>query len=226
MTDLKNIHYIISDWDGTLVDSMDGYVEAFGQVMNQSFGIDLESAKKYYASVYSGGVLSQQIKDTVKKFTGESIVATIDLERKFFDYQKDFPPPAVINGARKTLQTLKGYKITIWSGTRTDILGIKLKQTGLDRFVDFYIGNEPGSITQVKGPALFAKIAKHFGIDPEVLKSQSLVIGDGEGDINAGKAVGCPTIGVIRTKTRKDFQSAGADFVITSIKDLPSLISK
>ncbi len=40
---------------------MDGYVEAFGQVMNQNFGIDLESAKKYYASVFSGGILSQQI---------------------------------------------------------------------------------------------------------------------------------------------------------------------
>jgi len=125
------------------------------------------------------------------------------------------------------LQTLKNkdYKIIIWSGTRTDILGTKLKQTGLNKSVDFYIGNKPASTTQIKGPALFAKIAKHFGIDPGDLKSESLVIGDGKADINAGKAIGCPTIGVTTTKTHEDFQSAGADFVISSIEDLPGLLN-
>jgi len=224
-TDLSNVSYIISDWDGTLVDSFPDYTAAFARLMQEKFGVDPKQSKPYYIST-AGEALTNQIRIAAQRFTGQDVDDTVDLEQLFWDFQKDSDPPPVIDGANQTLETLvsNGFKIAVWSGTRTDILGIKLQQTGLRQFVDFEIGNTPGSTTQVKGSVLFKEIAKHFGISASDLCSQSVVIGDGVGDIRAGQAVNCPTVGILKTQTKDIFIAAGADFIIPSIKDLPSLL--
>lgn len=224
--DLSQVKYIISDWDGTLVDSFPNYTVVFSRLMREKFGVDQALSSQYYIST-AGEALTNQIREAAKRFAGQSIENTIELEQLFWDYQKDSPAPPIIEGALETLKFLKekGYKIIIWSGTRTDILGIKLQQTRLGQFVDFYIGNEPGSQEKVKGPFLFEEIAKHSDLSAEDLQRQAVVIGDGRGDMKAGQKVHCPTIGTLRTTPKQDLRSAGADFIIPSIKDLPGLLT-
>ncbi|MDO8487210.1 MAG: HAD hydrolase-like protein [Candidatus Curtissbacteria bacterium] len=228
MTDLSNIRYIISDWDGTLSDSWPDYLAAFCKLMEEKFGVDPDKSKQYY-NFTAGAALSNQIKEAAQKFANTTVEDTIELENLFWKYQKDLPAPPVINGASQALQELKnkGYKIVVWSGTRSDILVDRLVKTDLDKFIDFSIGNVPGSSTQVKGQGLFAEIAKHLNISTDELRQKAVVIGDGTGDIKAGREVGCPTIGIPKKpEDGKVLETAGADFVIQSIKDLPSLLTK
>ena len=222
--DLSAVKYVISDWDGTLVDSLSAYLECFLKVM-EDVGGDSGKLRNYYLSS-QGRALSQQIKDAAKSFAGKDIEDTKDYEAKFFDFYVQMGEIEVLGGASDTLKYLKekGFNVVVWSGARTDILGKKLEQTGLGRFVDFYIGNVPGDDKLVKGPGLFGEIAKHFGLDTEQLRQESIVVGDGIGDIEAGKKSGAKTVGLGVNGDK--LKEAGADFVIKDISELVVLLRK
>lgn len=153
------------------------------------------------------------------------MVETSELESWYWDFRGALPVPKVIDGAAEALKKLKdkGLTIVVWSGTRPDVLEDLLETTGLGQSVDFSVGNVPGSDVTIKGNGLFAEIAKHFGISPEDLRKQAVVVGDGRGDIEAGREVGCPTVGVIKTTSGGKLKEAGADFVIKDISELPAL---
>lgn len=224
---LSKVKYIISDWDGTLVNSLRNYANAFAKVITANFGGDPEEIKKDYIST-AGTALTDQIQQAAQKFTGQQIIDTAKLEQQFWSSQIDLSAPTIIEGARETLIRLKntGLTIVVWSGTKTEVLRQTLKDTGLDQFVAFAIGNVPGSKTMVKGEWAFGEIARELGISVEDLRKQSLVVGDGIGDIKAGKSVHCPTVAVLKTGSEEVLTNAGADFIIAKIGDLPALLSK
>lgn len=223
---ISGIKYIISDWDGTLVDSMQHYADSFADIMDKNFKVDTTAIKAYYLST-SGMALCDQFKEAAQKYANQSVENTQFLEEEFWNHQMESAPPPILNNVQKTLELLKekGLIIVIWSGTRTDILGRKIKQTGLDRFITFYIGNTPNSDIQVKGPFLFEKIAQHLKISAESLRKSSLVIGDGIGDMIAGKNVKVKTIGVLKTTPEEKLKKFGADLIIESFSKLPNLLS-
>lgn len=226
--DLSNIRYIISDWDGTLVDSWPEATESFVHLMSEKFGIDPKASEEYYNET-AGRALSGQIKDAAKKFKNIDVDNTLELESEFWDFKMTLTPPEVIKGAPEALKALKdkGFTIIVWSGTRTDVLKDAIIKTGLKPFVDFSIGNLPGSSVMIKGKGLFAEIAKHLGISADQLSCQSVVIGDGKGDIEAGREVGCPTVAIPKKpEDEKSLVNAGADFIIPQISDLPALLNK
>lgn len=79
----------------------------------------------------------------------------------------------------------------------------------------------------VKGKGLFSVIAKHLGLSTDQLRGQSVVIGDGKGDMDAGREIGCPTIAIPKKpEDEKGLINAGADFIIPQISDLPALLRK
>jgi len=224
--DLSKVKYVISDWDGTFVDSQEPYSDAFGRMMNQNFQVDFKKAKDYYIETF-GMTLVDQVRGAAQKFANKTVVDTSPFENIFWDSQLESGYPAQeIGGARQTLQYLKenGYTVIIWSGSRTDFLGKKLEETGFSKFVDFYIGNQPGSETLVKGPGLFREIAKHFQVTEEQLRDQSVALGDAQSDIEAGKSCNIPSIGVVKTTTAENLKKLGADYVIEQIGDLSSLL--
>ena len=226
--ELPHVGYVIFDRDGTLAESMQSYADAFVQVMGQEFaGVDDRKVREYYLSRPSG-VLSNQFKEAAQMFAQKDVAETVDLESKMWNAILDLGPPTVIEGAPEALKHLKekGLKIAVWSGTRTDVIGKKLEQTGLDQYVDFFIGNVPGSETLIKGPGLFAKIAEHFQITIEELQQQSLVLGDGTNDMLAGQTAGAAVlIGVKGLKSKEQLTTAGANLVISGISNLSKLFS-
>ncbi|MBI3283189.1 HAD family hydrolase [Candidatus Curtissbacteria bacterium] len=220
--DLSGIKFVISDWDGTLVDSMPANTECFLEVMAE-IGGDPGELRNYYLSS-AGSALTKQIKEAAKKFANKNIEDTRELEAKFFDYYLQMGEIRVLEGAFEALKFLKenGFKVVVWSSQRTDIIAKKLEQTGFGEFVDFYIGAVPGDDLKVKGPFLIEEIAKHFQIPVEQLKRQSIVIGDGVADIVAGQNSGAKTVGLGSQGPR--LQEAGADYVIRDIGLLPDLL--
>ena len=221
--DLGKIEYLISDWDGTLVDSMPAYTESFSKTLEEALGVRRESAKRYYLSTV-GSPLSKQLKEGAKRFANIDVDDTTNLEKEFWRNLTGLIPE-IIPRAKEFLTQVKrkGIKIVVWSGTRGDVLEEKIRLLSFSSFIDYSIGNEPGSSTLVKGPGLFREIAEYFGINEDELREKSLVIGDGSGDITAGKAVGVTTIGIVRTQTAQAFQEAGADIVVNGLEELISL---
>lgn len=214
-----NIKFLISDWDGTLVDSMSSLTKSFAKTMSDYFHIP-ESSLITYSLSTAGQALSHQIKEAAQKFAHKEVENTLEIEDKFWENMREIKPK-ILKGANNFLKEIKnkGIKIIVWSGTRTDILRKGIENLGLSPLIDFAIGNEPGSNIRVKGPGLFSRIAKHFRMDKKDLAAKSLVIGDGNGDIQAGKNIGAKTAGFIRIPN-VSLETANPDFFFNNYSEL------
>jgi phosphoglycolate phosphatase-like HAD superfamily hydrolase len=188
--DLSNVEYILSDWDGTLVDSMEAYTDSFARTLDNAFQIDQAVSARFFKEE-AGKPLSWQMKEAVRRFAHKNIDESTPYEEIFWVNLIGIKPE-ILPGAKNFLESLqtKGKRTIIWSGTRTDVLGKTIKAVGFAPYVDFYIGNAPGDDKLVKGPGLFAKIAEHFGENPSEMAKKTVVIGDGVGDMEAGQAIG------------------------------------
>lgn len=90
--DLSNVHYIISDWDGTLADSWPEATAAFTHVMLEKFGIESKTSEEYYNET-AGRALSGQIKEAAKRFKFIDVDNTLKLESAYFNFRMTLPPP-------------------------------------------------------------------------------------------------------------------------------------
>lgn len=219
--DLSNIKYLISDWDGTLIDSNEPNTQSFVSILHLKFGIDEKNLTKFYRGNF-GSPLSYQIKEASKKFANIDIENTLPFEENFWNNLTDLKPK-ILPGAKEGLTILKqkGIKIIVWSGTRSDILSRHINELSFSSLVDFSIGNVPGSKDLVKGSGLFKIIADHFKITTSELAANCLVIGDGRGDIEAGRAVGAIVGGIGVDEENPILKEADFTF-----KNLPELAAK
>lgn len=224
--DFSQVQYLIFDRDGTLFDSQETYTQVFCELLQQNFGIDSEKARKYYLETF-GKHLGAQFQEAVFKFAGQQIKSE-ELEAAFWDLVKE-EPAKLLHGAAETLKELKrrGYKIAVWTNARLDVLEAKTKEFGLDRFVDFQISEAIGGGRETKGPVLFERVAKHFGITPAVLSHKAVVIGDGERDIEAGNLCNALTIGITTgTKGEEELRNAGAKLIINRLPELLEILKR
>ena len=221
-TPLKNIKYLLSDWDGTLVYSMEGLSKAFEKTLKQEFSIKKKGVKKYYLSML-GLPLSHQFISTIHKFTGRKITKTEKLEKLFWQNLGGLTPKP-IEGAEVFLKEAKkrGYKIIVWSGTKTDILREKIGLLGFKKYIDFAIGNTPGKSTLVKGPGLWKIICKRLKLSPKDGSKKTLVLGDGTGDIEAARAIGAKVALVSKDKKLAE----KADYVFQNPSGLLEVLPK
>lgn len=214
--------YLISDWDGTLADSVKPYTESYVKTTTSEFGTPENKAREIFANT-AGAPLTMQIKWAAEA-VGIKLEDTLPYENKFWE-NLDGLKPDIIPGVKKFLALLKrrGLKIAVWSGTKPGVLKEKVKLLSLSSLVDYCIGNEPGNTKEVKGPALFLKIAKKFKVSEQELRQKAIVIGDGTGDMEAGKAVRATTVGIARNQPKEQLIKAGADMVVMDIEELGRL---
>ena len=152
-------------------------------------------------------------------FANINVEDTLPLEGSFWNKLKDLKPkilPESKDGLNQLKQ--KGIKIAVWSGTKSDVLAKHIKRLSFSSLIDFSVGNAPGSDDLVKGPGLFKVIAEHFNITPNELATKSLVIGDGRGDIKAGRAVGAIVGGIENDEKNPILKKA--DFVVKNLSEL------
>lgn len=211
--DFSNISYLISDWDGTIIDSMPAKTESFIKVVNEKFHADPATLRQFYNST-AGMPLSFQIKECVRKFANIQIDNSLPLEEEFYR-NLEGSRSIILEGAKDFLKKIKqkGLKVVIWSGTTTKILGKEIFNHSLSQYVDYYIGNVMGSNKLIKGSGLFRIIAEKFVVTEEELAKKSLIIGDGNGDVLVGKQVGARTAAF-------RLQKSGADFYFENYSEL------
>ena len=208
------IKLIIFDLDGTLVDTSG----------------DITNALNYALKPY--GLRDLTVEDTMK-MVGEGITRLIEkiLEneriqmrdtviKRFLDYYSehlvDFS--TLYPHVRETLEKLDGYKKAVISNKR-EYLSIRLlDKLDLLKYFDLVVGSDTTSERKPSAVPVIYVFTK-LGVNPD----ESIIVGDSNYDIEAGKKAGLKTVAVTYGYRERQYL-IDADYIIDSIKDLLTLL--
>ena len=208
------IKLIIFDLDGTLVDS----------------SVDLTNALNY--ALEPCGLEKLSVQQT-KSLVGEGITKLIenllgpgrrgmhvDMLDRFMDYYSshliDYTKP--YPGVAETLACLGGYKKAVVSNKREALSRDVLQGLGLLPYFDAVLGSDSAG-EKKPSPIPLLRVMQMLSCDP----GETVIIGDSNFDIEAGKAAGTRTCAV--TYGFRDVRLLkDADTVIESFSEIPALL--
>ncbi len=198
------------DLDGTLVDT----------------STDINNALNYALSPY--GFKNLSVEDT-KKLVGEGLTRLVekvigeerinlrdDIIKRFIDYYSEHLTDysIIYPGVKETLERLENYKKAIISNKRETLSRKLLIDITLNRYFDLVIGSD--TVAEKKpSPAPIIYAISKFSVKPE----ESMIIGDSNYDIEAGKKAGVKTVAVTYGYKEKEFIK-DADYMIDKFEDL------
>ncbi len=205
---------IIFDLDGTLVDT----------------SIDITNALNYALKPY--GLKDLTVDDTVK-MVGEGITRLIekllgdkkfqardDVIKKFLDYYSEhlIDYSNVYPHVRETIKKLDGYKKAVISNKREYLSTELLDKLDLLKYFNLVIGSDT---TPKKKPSAIPVIyaVTKLGVGPQ----ESIMVGDSNYDIEAGKKAGVKTVAVTYGYRERQYLM-DADYMIDSIEELLTLL--
>ena len=214
----------IFDLDGTLIDSFEPY-----------FMITEEILKRLKVPPVARNVLLQQMKDGMggwrDLFPSESESRKKQLAQEAGTLYKKLAPSMfrenlkMIPGVAETLKQIaaKGIKIGLVTLTHLQYLDDKLyplKNVGVADLIDVSICIED-TLRVKPAPDSLLKCAERMNVSPDT----SVYIGDSDIDIQAGRAAGMKTIGVLTgMDTHKTLINEGPDMIVASVADLLKII--
>ncbi len=208
------IKLVIFDLDGTLVNSIKDITNSLNYA-TEPYGLATKTPEEVSALVGEG------ITRVIERILGdERLQYRVDVVKRFLEFYSEhivdntFPYP----GVRETLERLNGFKKAVISNKR-EALSIKvLEALDLLRFFDLVIGSD--STTEKKpSPVPVLHVISTMGLTLE----DSIMVGDSDLDISAGKSAGIKTVGVTYGYRKREFLK-DADYVIDDIKEIPGLI--
>lgn len=217
------IKLLIFDLDGTLADTSRDITEAINYAV-EPFGTGPYSIEETKAMVGSGitKLLHSLIPEDSASKNDSDIDPFEEVSRRFLgfyskhllDYTIAYP------NVKETLSQLGAYKKAVLSNKREKFSKDVIKGVGLLEFFDIINGSD--SVSEKKpSPVPVIETMKSLGAS----KDETVIIGDSNFDIEAGKAAGIITIAVTYgfrpVEMLKD-----ADFIIDSMGDLPGILEK
>jgi phosphoglycolate phosphatase len=208
------VKLLIFDLDGTLIDT----------------SRDITNALNYGLS--SPGFKSLSVEDTIKMI-GEGITRLIEkilgherlqerdaVIKKFLDYYSEhlIDYSTVYPYVRETLEQLDEYKKAVISNKR-EYLSVKLlNKLNLLDFFNMVVGSDTTSEKKPSAIPILHVIEK-FKVGPQ----ESIIVGDSNYDIEAGKKAGIKTIAVTYGYREKEYL-VNADYIIDRFNDLPAIL--
>jgi len=210
------IKLIIFDLDGTLVDSLADITNAVNYAV-KPICMDGQSEDTIRPLVGGGisGLLSQLVGEGRAAFHGEAVDRFISF---YNDHAVDHT--SVYPGVDEVLRRFSGYYMGLVSNKREGLVKKILSELGLDHYFGQIYGSDSAG-DKKPSPAPIVKMMEYFAVSAV----ETMIVGDGEADIGAGKAAGITTVSVTYGYRSKE-QLSGADFYIDDIKELPDLINK
>ena len=212
---LPVITNIIFDLDGTLVDSKRDIAGAQLWVLHQ-LGVDSYRPDDLYP------LIGKPLTETFTKLLPS------DLHHRIADaaemYKTYYPPraletTALFPGVKETLEALrsKGFRLATATTKLTPGTHRVLAHFGIDTFFDQIQGSD--DIPFKPDPSIINKILQDQSWD----RSTTLMVGDTDNDIHAGKRAGIATCGVTYgSLTKEQMTSLEPDFIIHSFPELLS----
>lgn len=208
------IKLIIFDLDGTLVDT----------------SIDITNALNYALKPY--GMKDLMVEDTIK-MVGEGITRLVEkvlgdekiqkrdvVIERFLDYYTEhlIDYSSVYPHVRETLEKLNGYKKAVISNKREYLSTRLLDKLNLLKYFDLVIGSDTTSERKPSAIPVIHVFTK-LGVSPQ----ESIMVGDSNYDIEAGKKAGVKTVAVTYGYRERQYLK-DADYVIDSIEELLTLL--
>jgi phosphoglycolate phosphatase len=208
------IKLIIFDLDGTLVDT----------------SRDITNALNYALNPY--GLKDLTVEDTIK-MVGEGITRLIEkilgdeksqmkeeVIKRFLEYYSEHLTDysSIYPHVRETLEKLDGYKKAIISNKREYLSTKLLEKLDLLKYFDLVVGSD--TVAERKpSPAPVIYVFTRFGVTPH----ESMIVGDSNYDIEAGRKAGVKTVAVTYGYRERQYLMK-ADYMIDSMVDLLSLL--
>ncbi len=207
---------LIFDLDGTLTDTAQDIADAINYAL-KPFGQKIYSVEETKAMVGSGISKLLESLIPVTDPASKEMVTNRFLEyysEHLFDNTKAYPQ------VKETLSRLTPYKKAVVSNKREGFSKSILDRLGLLNFMDIVFGSD--SVPEKKpSPVPIFKLLEKFGVS----QKETVIIGDSNYDIAAGKAAGIRTIAVTygfrKRETLKD-----ADFIIDSFDELLDILPR
>ena len=182
-----NFKLMIFDFDGTLVESAPGIL-ATANAMAAHYGMKKFTLKQVQAAVGTGldNFIEDMFPDVIKKVSTDKLIKQY---RRLYDinYKKGLK---MFKGVKETLKELKskGIKLAIVSNKLSQYVKGINEELGIDGYFDIILGSE--SVPKRKPhPYLLNLLMKKYKAD----KSETLMIGDSQFDMESGKRAGCFT---------------------------------
>lgn len=215
---MKEYKYIFFDFDGTLVNTRKGTKESALFALKH-FDKKIENPENI-ENIFSGPPL----KDSFEKFglNGDEINIAIKLYRKF-QSENTIESSELFDGISETLETLKK------SNKKLIIVTAKLEKTAIEileyldihKYFDLVVGAAADSSRSRKVEIMSHAISNIKDIDI----TKSIMIGDRESDIQAGKICNMDTVGVLYgIDNRTVLENAGATYIVRNSEELLNII--
>ncbi len=190
---------ILFDMDGVLVDSLDSWWNALNYSLKHFKHKTIskkEFIEKYWGHDLFYNLNKMKLPEKVGLFCNEVYYKYVD-KIKLYPYVKE------------TLEKLESYKKSIITNTPKKCTNQILKNFELEKYFDFVITSSDVSIAK-PDPEIVIKSCEKLNVKPET----TVLVGDTDSDIKAGKAAGCTVIGV----------KIKGDYLIEDISKLPDIL--
>jgi len=219
---LPSIRAVMFDMDGTLIDSIDAYHEIIKDIM-RSLKMELTLSREAVFEYLSQGknlsdiMFSPDLEDRDKAVEQFRILAI----RAFRDI---FSRGAVdlIDGTNELLEKLKrrGFAMAVVTSSPSEVILPYLKRKNLKPYLSCVVGRtEVSRLKPFPDPLL--KCMKILNAKP----GESLYVGDSVIDIQAGKAAGTWTGGVLTgTSDASRLKAEAPDLILDTVGDLLTVL--
>jgi phosphoglycolate phosphatase len=210
------LRLIIFDLDGTLVDTVQDITNALNYAL-KSYGIKSLSVSDTMKMVGEG--VSRLVE---KVLPAEKLHLKNDVIKKFLEYysehlterSREYPH------VRETLENLIGFKKAVISNKREDLSKRLLEKLGLSQYFDLIIGSDTAG-EKKPSPIPILYVISKLGVGSE----ESIIVGDSNHDIEAGKKAGVKTVAVTYGYKPKELLTE-ADYLIDDLRELVPLLQK
>ncbi len=224
LTHLRMIQAILFDFNGVVIDDEPLHRKAYQDTLAAE-GISLSDGD-YYNSLGMDDVtfVRAAFERAGRELSEETLRAVIAREAELHRAMIDGELPLFPGVVTFVKALARVYPLGIVSMARRDSIGHVLQRAALDRFFDVVVSAEdvrvckpdPGCYNRALGLLNEKRSAAN---SPPFQPSECLVIEDSPPGIQAGRAAGMRTLGVVNTVRESALRDAGADVVTRSLAD-------
>ncbi len=217
-----SIRAIIFDMDGTLIDSIDVYHAIMKDVM-ECLGMEMTSSREViFESLSQGKKLSDIFFPPDLENRGRIVEQFNALAMNRFRETFSRGNVKLIRGVSSLLGKLRGrgFSLGIVTSSMTEIVVPFLKARNLHPYLNCIIGR--AEVPQLKpSPAPLLKCMEILHVEPP----ETIYVGDSAVDIQAGKAAGAWTVGVLTgTLDLNRLKAEAPDAILHSVGDLLAIL--
>jgi HAD superfamily hydrolase (TIGR01549 family) len=217
-----SIRAVIFDMDGTLIDSIDLYHAILRDIM-ESLGMELTLSRELlFETLSQGKRLADIIFPPDMKNRGSTVEQFSALAMNAFKETFSRGDVELIDGVIPLFEELtqRGFRLAIVTSSITEVIVPFLKAKKLDPYLNCVLGR--AEVPQLKPlPDPLLKCMEVLDVQPR----ESMYVGDSAVDIQAGKAAGARTVGVLTgTSDLNSLKAEAPDAILDSVGDLLTIL--